>query len=287
MMRGVFRGISARAAAPALAVSLLAACGGQVQTTDPTPAAQEPYGVITPGGGTPQNQSTEDDRITAHEGEVVPNMHLRIVYVGSAGVDAALPMDDFAKWLVTSDYWGTLSQYGVGKGVVLDSISIPTDVFAPAELREPGKSLVAIQDLNLHVQALVHGDATTKAYPGLAGADAYAFYLPDGLNVSLGHRDDYELTTCVDAGGYHAHDGLEPYAVLPPCQKGRSTQALAHELTELATDPISGGGWMSDGDASKNGGEVADLCDHPVQVEGYVVTQLWSNHDGECVPYMP
>jgi hypothetical protein len=282
MMRGVSSPIAAIAAA-----AFMAGCGGQVQATDPTPPAQEPYGVIEPGGGTQQNQSTEEDRITAHEGQVVASVHLRIVYVGTKGVDQALPVDDFAKWLVTSEYWETLSQYGVNKGVVLDSVEIPAEVFAPDALRETGNALIEIQYLDLRFATLVHGDANNKPYPGLAGADAYAIYLPDGLNVSLGHRDNYELTTCVDAFGYHAHDGTEPYAVLPPCSKGRSTQALSHELTELVTDPVTGVGWMSDGDASKNGGEVADLCDHPITVEGHVVTQLWSNKDGQCVPYEP
>jgi hypothetical protein len=282
MMRGVFPVVASAALA-----AFIAGCGGQVQTTGESPPPQEPYGVIVPGGGNEQNQSTEDDRITAHEGQVVANVHLRIVYVGTRGVDQALPIDDFAKWLVTSQYWGTLAQYGVHDGVVLDSIEIPSEVFAPDDLRETGNALIEIQNLDSHFAALVHGDSITQPYPGLAGADAYAIYLPDGLNVSMGHRDNYELTTCVDAGGYHAHDGTEPYAVLPPCDKGRSTQALSHELTELVTDPVTGVGWMSDGDASKNGGEVADLCDHPITVEGHVVTQLWSNKDGQCVPYEP
>jgi hypothetical protein len=266
-------------------LALLTACGGQTAAPQ-GPAPQETYGVIVPDPGSDDgNKPTQDDRLTMHDGIVLAQRHLRLVYVGTPGVDQAPPVEDFAKWLLTSDYWGTLDQYGVGKGVLIDSVSISTDDFAPESLREPGKDLIAIQDLDARFHALVNGDGTTPRYPGLAGADGYAIFLPNGLNVSLGHRNDYELTTCTDAFGYHAHDGVEAYAVLPPCEKGRNTQAISHELAEMAADPILASGWMSDGDAAKNGGEVADLCDHPAVVEGWTVTQLWSNADGECVPY--
>ena len=104
------------------------------------------------------------------------------------------------------------------------------------------------------------------------------------LNVALGQRGSYTYQTCIDANGYHTFDGLEPYAVLPPCPIGRSLYALAHELTEMAMDPQPYRGWVSDVDIGKNGGEVADICTEHVMQEGVIVTRLWSNEDHACIP---
>lgn len=279
MMRGVLQWL-------ALA-TLVSACGGSVQTGDgsSTTSSQETYGVSTPMP--PSKQTTEVDRLSRHDGTILPSVRLRIIYVESPGTDRAPDQDEFLRWLVTSDYWGTLKQYGVGKGTLLSSVTVPRDVVAPAALVQADKGLIAIQDLDARVRVMVNGSATEQPFPGVAGADAYVIFLPDGLNVELSHRADYVSTTCIDEGGYHAHDGVEPYVIMPPCDKGRSTVAISHEVTEIATDPVSAGGWLSDGDVSKNGGEIADLCNHSVQVGERQVTQLWSNTDGECIPYHP
>ena len=46
-------------------------------------------------------------------------------------------------------------------------------------------------------------------------------------------------------------------------------------------------GWFSDNEADRKlGVEIADLCNTPVPrgVDGWLVTQLWSNVEGRCVP---
>ena len=94
------------------------------------------------------------------------------------------------------------------------------------------------------------------------------------MNVALGHRGTYTYQTCVDTYGYHGFDGVEPYAVLPPCDDGRSLYTASHELSEMATDPQPYSGWASDPDIGINGGEVADLCEQKVMQEGVIVTRL-------------
>ena len=283
-MRRVLQTLALHASAGSLAI-LGAACGGTVRgSDDSSPTTQVTYGVTTPMP--PNKQSTREDRLSAHEGRVLPNVRLRIIYAGTPDADRAPDQDEFLSWLVASEYWGTLGQYGVGNGTVLSSVTVPRALLAPAELVAPG-GLIEIQDLDARVRVLVNGSATEDAFPGVAGADAYVIFLPDGLNVMISHRADYVSTTCVDERAYHAHDGTEPYAVIPPCAQGRGTVAVSHEIAEMVTDPVSARGWLSEGDVSKNGGEVADLCNHSVRVDGREVTQLWSNRDGECVPYHP
>jgi hypothetical protein len=284
MMRGVLQTLALGAGLGSL-VMLLAACGGTVRSGDnSSTTTQETYGVSTPDP--PPKQNTEWDRLSAHQGSILASVHIRVVYVGTENEGLAPNQDEFMKWLVTSEYWGTLKQYGIGNGTILDSVSVPREELAPTALLQPDK-LIAVQDLDLRVGVMVNGSATEAPYPGVAGADGYVIFLPDGLNVELSHRADYTSTTCIDEGGYHAHDGTEPYVIVPPCDKGRSTVAISHEITEMVTDPLPAAGWLSDGDVSKNGGEIADLCNHSIQVESRDVTQLWSNSDGECMPYEP
>jgi hypothetical protein len=283
MMRGVFGKLALVGCAGVIA-SVLGACGGSVQSSGKTDTTtQETYGVSTPAPA--PKQSTRVDRLSQHDGTILPSVRLRLVYVGVPHVDQAPAEDEFVSWLITSDYWGTLAQYGVGPGTVLESVSVPRSVLAPPELVQADKGLIAIEDLDARVKTMVNGSATESPYPGVAGADAYVIFLPDGLNVATSHRADYTSTTCIDESGYHAHDGVEPYMVVPPCEKGRGTFGVSHELSEMVTDPVSAAGWVSDGDVSKNGGEIADLCNHSVMVENREVTQLWSNSDGECIPF--
>jgi len=95
------------------------------------------------------------------------------------------------------------------------------------------------------------------------------------VNVDLG-----EGKTCQWALGYHSFEGV-PYSIIPDC--GSSGWTVSHEIAEMVTDP-AGGGWYSDADINPAGGEIGDLCNFPVSVEGNLVTALWSNVDGDCEP---
>ena len=159
-----------------------------------------------------------------------------------------------------------------------------TTFFQPGDVDANG--LVDIMTLQIRLTSALHGDADagTAATISLPGADSYLVYLPDGLNVALGHNGTYTFQTCIDANGYHANDGQEPYAVLPPCTLGRTLYAAAHELVEMATDPHPYDGWVSDSGISKNGGEIADICAEQTFVYGVWLTQFWSNQTAGCIP---
>ena len=209
-------------------------------------------------------------------------MQLGIVYVGELDAGGAPSADTLVAWMLSSPYWQILEEYGIHEGSVAGSVRVPASSFFQSGDVDGG--LVDLMVLDQRVARAIHGDE--DASPGVAaidGAQAYLPYLPDDLNVALGQRGSYTYQTCIDANGYHTFDGLEPYAVLPPCPIGRSAYATAHELTEMATDPQPYLGWVSDAEIG-SGGEVADIRAEHVMQEGIIVTRLWSNLARRCVP---
>lgn len=225
-------------------------------------------------------------RLQPHDHLVVGNIQLGVVYVEDVDAGGAPPTDPILQWLVASPYWSLLDEYDVYTGTLAGSVRVPTSV-----LLDPGDvdgvtGLVDVLLLDARIARMLHGDADagTSAAVTLPGANAYLIYLPTGINVAIGHRGSYTYQTCIDADGYHAFDGQEPYVVLPPCDGGRTLYAASHELIELATDPTPYHGWASDIDIPINGGEVADLCPEQVMQEGVIVTRMWSNAQVRCIP---
>lgn len=261
------------------ALALSVACGGQAAADAPAPSdagVDAPVVLRRDGGTKAVPYDAALDRVTFHGGHVVASPRVVVVYVGTDGVDAAPSMDGFVDWLVSAnEYWAILAQYGVAPGARVASVHVPRESIVPASLVGPG-GLILAADLDQRVRAV----AAT-----LPEGNAYVVMLPTGVDVALGMRGSYTYQTCIDVFGYHAFDGAEAYAVLPACDKGRSTVALSHELAELATDPDNASGWFSDVDAKRGEGEIGDLCDGSRQVEGSDVSRLWSNDDGECMPH--
>jgi hypothetical protein len=274
-------------AACALGVSIASlhvGCSGDPTAGPDGDAASDRVGLVNPDA--PVSPLDAGPRLTPHDGVIVSNVHLGVVYVGDVDAGGMPGNDAPLEWLVAAPYWGLLKEYGVGTGAVVGSARVATGVLLQPGDIDGATGLVELLTLDTRIAALLHGDADAGTGPGLSipGADAYVFYLPDGVNVALGHRGTYTYQTCIDANGYHAFDGFEPYAVMPPCDVGRSLYAAAHELSEVVTDPEPYHGWLSDTDLAANGGEVADLCPDEVMQEGVVVTRLWSNAQDRCVP---
>jgi hypothetical protein len=231
------------------------------------------------------------NRMEQHSGIVLPAPSIIAIYIGDTGITAYGSFDTFLTWLLGStDYWSILSQYGVGYGSFQGSVQVDSATFfTPGMVNE---SIVDSSVLDARVKAVIHqppsdagvsdasddsGDAAAPL-PAIPNADAYIFFLPDGVNVNL----EGEGQTCVGIGGYHSYDGNEPYAIIPSC--GRSGLVVSHEMAEMCTDPVPGLGWFSDADQSNAGGEVGDLCNFTVSVDGNYATALWSNKDGQCEP---
>jgi hypothetical protein len=259
----------------------LACDGSTVQP--PLDAGTDRTGTRDPDGDIPPFDAAP--RLLPHDHVMLPQMEVGVVYIGD--VDAGDPPseDSMLTWLLGSTYWLNLDEYGIGAGAIAGSTSVPAGAFFQSgDVVDGGLVDIVVMETRI-VQALHGDDAGTPASVSLPSAQAFVFVLPDGINVALGHRGNYTYQTCIDENGYHSYDGLEPYAVLPPCVSGRSLYAASHELAEVATDPQPFKGWASDVDIPVNGGEVADLCnDQTVLDGGQVVAELWSNQTGGCVP---
>ncbi len=232
----------------------------------------------------------------SHGGYVLTAPHLRVIYIGTDGLDASQSFDTYITWMVSSTlYWSAfLAQYGVHNGTLDGSqFADKNAFFHPGDISSDGT--VSWATLENRVKAALHPTASADAgadanadadadadanasLPIIPNADAYIFFLPDNVQVDLGS----EGKTCVGIGGYHSYDGLEPYAIIPSC--GRNHLVISHESAEMCTDPVPGNGWYSDEDISNAGGEIGDLCNQQITIDNNTATQLWSNKDGDCEP---
>ncbi len=267
-------------AVSALCMTIVFACSET--PTAPIDAGLDNIGILNPDGGVPPPDAGM--RLLPHSSITLPQMQLAVVYVADVDAGGAPNDDPILKWLVGSPYWLLLEEYGVQNGSFAGSIRIPTSaLIQPGDLDANG--LIDVILLQQRIASAIHGDvdAGTSATIPLV-AQAYAIFLPEGVNVALGHRGSYTYQTCIDTNAFHGWDGVEAYAIFPPCDDGRTLFAISHELTEMATDPQPYDGWASDTDIPVNGGEVADLCEEKVMQEGVLVTRLWSNQANGCVP---
>jgi hypothetical protein len=294
-------------------VLAIASCTSGASPAPPDAGVDAGFGVSTRDAAGDGASDGRVDRLIFHGGATLKRMHLRIVYVGQEGVDAAPDVDGFTTWLLSSSWWRLLREYAIEEGSLDPSVRVPFAAMFPPGTVVDG--LLSATEFDKRVSALLHPPSPDAGSPdpdagspdtGVpdAGApdaasapdaavslvppsDGYLFMLPNGVNVSLGVQGSRTFQTCIDTGGYHAHDGLEPFAVIPPCRVGRSAQTLSHEIAELATNPSVVDGWFSDDEADRKlGVEIADVCNSPVArgVDGWLVTQLWSNVEGRCVP---
>ena len=247
-----------------------------------TDAGDDNIVIVTPDAVAPGPDA--GPRLLKHAGITLPQMNLAVVYLGDVDAGGAPNDDAILKWLIGSPYWLLLEEYGIENGSFVGSLRVPTSaVLSPSDL--DANDLVDVMVLQQRIVAAIHGDADAGTSATIAlTADAYLFFLPDGINVALGHRGSYTYQTCIDTSAFHGYDGREAYVILPPCPEGRSLYAASHELAETATDPQPYDGWVSDVDLPANGGEVADLCEEKVMQEGVIVTRLWSNQENACVP---
>jgi hypothetical protein len=239
------------------------------------------------GGGAVE---PDEPRLFAATSTVLRRIRVHIVYIGQRGEDAAESFDPFVARFLRSAHWRTLLEYGVDAGELIDSVYVSTSLFFAKGSIESG----LIADASFEELARAQMPRSIGKPLPRVGADArlvdqaegYIFFLPAGVNVSMGRRGTYTYSTCLDALGYHRFNGREPYAVIGSCPKGRSAFVISHELAEMATDPIVGQGFFSARDLARSGGEVADLCREQgaFEVDGFGVARFWSNRRSACEP---
>lgn len=192
---------------------------------------------------------------------------------------------DFADWMVTSEYWGLLQEYGVGAGRGMGEIVLaeaPPATVSDAGLRARVESLVVSGMLKPNDNTQVHFiiPKETKDIDG-------------GCSVFLGYHDSVSVSG--QAVAYAVNMQCDP---LIAGNITDVTATLSHEAAEAATDPRPFSGWLSNGSL---GEEVADLCSFvslPIDVPAdathparrYYVQRLYSSQlamQGDKDPCVP
>jgi hypothetical protein len=222
-----------------------------------------------------------------HGGPVLANAQIELIYYGQAWNDSSLQatkdqIDAFMQYLAGSPFMDVMAQYGVGHGQVTDSVVIPDPL---------GSNVTPQQIQNALTQDIANGTLQPAGTNRL-----YFVFTPP--NVTVNSNPHFP----VDFLGYHSslfdnQNNQDAYAVIPypggtnPQASGLTTfQSLtdtaSHELAEAVTDPyINAFGRPSGWDdytfdrSSIVEGEIADIAEDapPATLNGYTVTQLWSN----------
>jgi hypothetical protein len=229
-----------------------------------------------------------------HGGPVLDHVQLEVVYLGSAWNSSALQptvkqIDTFMQYLVASPFMSTLAQYGVSPGQATDSVVVPD---ALASNVTPNQ-IQMLLDQHIADGALAPADSNRL----------YVVFTPPNVTVS----DNPRLP--VDFLGYHSslldnQNHQDAFAVIPypggsnPQDASLNpfaslTDTTSHELAEAVTDPYTDArgrptGWDDytfDPNGNIDEGEVADIASTapPVYLNGYAVTQLWSNQANSIV----
>jgi hypothetical protein len=222
--------------------------------------------------------------ITYHGGKVLPHPNVEALYYGqywngNAALQQASDLNNYLAYLVNSTYMDMLSEYGVGRGTLVDNGIVDNGV-------SPG---VTVDDSQIR-QALDSDIAQSFLQAPTANRVYLVFTAPnvdvtdggqDSLHNFYGYHDSF-----TSSGGQTIY-----YAVIAnPVGNGdffnltdfqTTTKVTSHELAETATDP-DGNGWFD----SASGDEIGDVCDGQDDVgvlNGYTIQAEWSVKQNACV----
>jgi hypothetical protein len=221
------------------------------------------------------------EHMKRHSGAPLANIKLwTITWTGSEELGQELA--DFHAWMLGSNYWARLGQYGVGAGTSMGLVVLP----------DPPP---AVFDTDADpVTALLTNLFAAGTLPAPDADSAYLIIVPPSVDIEPPSARD---------SGYHSvtqNTPAVPYEVATVPMKADGsvdldslTYGLSHETAELATDPALDG-WYSD---DVWFGEVGDLCNYLWLRTGavgpahrsYMVSRLFSNYRAErgldpCVP---
>jgi hypothetical protein len=207
-------------------------------------------------------------------GTVIQHVQVENVFWGSPyattkqGQSTVKYMNKFMKYLVGSPFMDVLAQYGnVGHGTFKGSYvlhGVPTTGTSSAST----------------IQAALQQQIDSHHLPPWSSTTLFMVYMPPG--VSIGFPGTHANRYIYGSGFFH--DYLFAAVESAPTAL-TNTYVASHELAETVTDPRVGAGWYNnDAWNAGRGGEVADLAvGIPVQLNGYKVTQLYSNAAGGLV----
>ena len=193
-----------------------------------------------------------------------PKVHL--IFWGNWWVDS----DQGQQANQLSQEWATLAndpnfylpmaEYGVGAG------SLEGIFYTYPNLPDTAISYDGI------VQELQH-EVDSKQLPEMDNQSIYVLMLPP--NTQAAYDDDEKF------GGYHGHVGQTTYAVIEYGSNNSMSYTVSHEIAEAATNPDTINGWW----AGNGETEIADDCEGKnYSLDGYLITQLWSEQQCQCIP---
>jgi hypothetical protein len=207
-------------------------------------------------------------------GPIIPAMEAwTIVWTGDEAEGAQL--NAFLDWMLTSDYWGKATEYGVGPGAAKGLIVVPGPL--PTDDMHLGDTYDALR--------------ASGALPPPNANTALFFVLPRGVFVSCPcwgyHNYLLEGTTPVP---FEVQTGIDPAGFMVKTFDDL-TSIVSHEAIEMATDPLfdKHPAYFAniDGSAFSTVSELADLCEttHPKEVSvatgtgaaTYTVARFYSN----------
>jgi hypothetical protein len=222
--------------------------------------------------------------ITYHGGALLPHVAVEADYVGNfwssaAGLQEASDLNNFLAYLVNSPYMDMLSEYGVGRGSLVDNGIV-----------HPGLAAGQTVD-DRALQHMLDADLASGNLQAPTANSLYFVFTPPNVIVTQGTANSLN-----DFFGYH--DAFTDsagqrvfYAVIAnPVGNGdfynlndfqTLTKVVSHELAEGVTDPDSGG-WFD----SMTGNEIGDLANGPDDIgtlNGYVVQAEWSVQQGTAI----
>ena len=248
--------------------------------------------------------------VTAHQGHVMPNPRIVLIYWDPhfflAGI-AMEAMDQFVSDLASGGYWDGLGQYGVGRPSFDGHLEIDFQKYPTPNSQNPGQ---AFSESQMQDQLIKWLDDGVVGPPAGDETDlVYLIFAPLDTLLSLGGQTG---NFC----GYHQHgkykattdrDNLiwatvqngpgNPYKIDNggPSYPGQNfvdsiSFCVSHELSEAFSNP-DGQGYSND----NPGCEIGDLCEAPkggsccttvpytASGRTYNVETYWSNVDGKCI----
>lgn len=237
---------------------------------------------------------------------------------GGSDFQFAQQMNDYLKWLVTSDVLAELAEYNTGLGSYLGNATIPLSGSTPpppppqdcnailqqwlncingqsggsSSLELPHRFVLdfsPIQVTDTDIQNLLTTNIRSGELPQPDSETLYVMFFPSGVSIQYDSQD----ASCQQFCGYHSNFSIggSPvyYAVLPfpdcpGCLGGLQafdvlTATASHEVCEAITDPAPGSGWYDD-----TNGEIGDICAWQFRQDGQYNVQLeWSNRHNACI----